>query len=215
MVRPQARSSAIQLPRLYAIVDAGRMPSGMTTAAFAEELMAGGATLLQYRNKTQFGKDLLAEALAIKSASAAFQNIQLIMNDRADFAIAANFDGVHLGQDDFSPRGARMLCKPPRIVGISTHNDAQVIAAEVQPVDYVAIGPVFPTGSKANPDPVVGLEGVRRARELTTKPLVAIGGITLANCREVIAAGADAVAVIGELLHAPRKTAAEFIRLLG
>lgn len=215
MVRLQARSSAIQLPRLYAIVDAGRMLSGVTTVAFAAELMAGGVTLLQYRNKTQLGKDLLAEAQAIKRASAAYPDIQLIMNDRADFAVAANFNGVHLGQDDFSPRGARMLCKPPRIVGISTHNDAQVIAAEAQPVDYIAIGPVFPTGSKANPDPVVGLGGVRRARALTAKPLVAIGGITRANCREVIAAGADAVAVIGELLHTPRKTSEEFIRLLG
>ncbi|MEO5937336.1 MAG: thiamine phosphate synthase [Terriglobales bacterium] len=215
MVRPQARSSAIQLPRFYAIVDAGRMPQGMTAVAFAEELMTGGATLLQYRNKTQLGKDLLAQAQAIKRVSAGFKNIQLIMNDRADFAVAANFNGVHLGQDDFSPRGARMLCRPPRIVGLSTHNDAQVIAAETQPVDYIAIGPVFSTESKANPDPVVGLDGVRRARALTTKPLVAIGGITLANCREVIAAGADTVAVISELLKSPRKTAEEFIRLLG
>ncbi len=113
------------------------------------------------------------------------------------------------------PRGARVLCKPPRIVGISTHNDEQVTAADAQPVDYIAIGPVYATNSKANPDPVVGLEGVRRARGLTSKPLVAIGGITLANCQEVIAAGADAVAVISELLAAPRKTTEEFIRILG
>ncbi len=191
------------------------MPTGVTAAAFAEELFQGGATLLQYRNKTQLGKIILAEAQALKRAAASYQTIRLIMNDRPDFAVAAGFDGVHLGQDDLSPRGARVLCKPPRIIGVSTHTSAQVSAADAQPVDYIAIGPVFATASKTTPEPVVGLEGVRQARALTTKPLVAIGGITLANCTDVIAAGADAVAVIAELLPTPRKTAAEFIRILG
>lgn len=193
-------------------MDAGRLSAGVTPAAFAEQLFEGGVTLLQYRDKTQFGKSLLAEAQAIKRVAAAFPGVQLILNDRPDFAVAAGFNGAHLGQGDLSPRGARVLCKPPRIIGISTHNDAQLIAAEAQPVDYIAIGPVYSTSSKENPDPVVGLEGVRRARALTAKPLVAIGGITLANCREVIAAGADAVAVISELLATPQETAQEFIR---
>jgi thiamine-phosphate pyrophosphorylase len=196
-------------------VDAGRLSPGVTAATFAEELFRGGARWVQYRNKTQHGNILLAEAVAIKRAAASYRDVRLIMNDRPDFAVAAGFDGVHLGQEDFSPRGARVVCKPPRIVGISTHNEAQVRAADVQPVDYIAIGPVYATKSKADPDPVVGLEGVKRARALTSKPLVAIGGVTLANCRDVIAAGADAVAVIAELLATPRMTTEEFLRILG
>ena len=186
----------------------------MSAAAFSEELIRGGATLLQYRNKTQQGRELLADAQAMKRVAGEHPTVQLIMNDRADLCLAAGFDGVHLGQDDISPKGARMLCKPPMIVGVSTHNPEQIEAANGQPVDYIAIGPVFATASKANPDPVVGLEGVRRARTLTAKPLVAIGGITRANCREVIEAGADSIAVISDLLNEPRRATEEFLELL-
>ena len=101
------------------------------------------------------------------------------------------------------------------LIGFSTHNLAQVTAADSLPVDYIAIGPVFATGSKANPDPVVGLEGVRQARQVTRKPLVAIGGITRQNCSQVKAAGADAVAVISDLLESPAKAVADFLRVLG
>jgi thiamine-phosphate pyrophosphorylase len=134
----------------------------------------------------------------------------LIMNDRADLCLAAGFDGVHVGQDDLSPAGVRAVIGPDRWLGVSTHNVEQVRAADQTDATYIAIGPVFATASKANPDPVIGLEGVRAARVLTRKPLVAIGGITRANFREVLAAGADSVAVIGDLLKEPRRAAQEF-----
>ncbi len=133
------------------------------------------------------------------------------MNDRADLCLAAGCDGVHVGQDDLSPEAARVIVGNRRWVGVSTHNPEQVKVAAAAPVDYVAIGPVFVTGSKQNPDPVVGLEGVRLARSLTSKQLVAIGGITRATARSLIESGADCVAVIGDLLEEPRKAAKEFL----
>ena len=142
-------------------------------------------------------------------------SVKLIMNDRADLCLAAEFDGVHVGQDDLSPEGARKVIGRSLWLGVSTHNPEQLAEADKTTANYLAIGPVFATGSKANPDPVIGLEGVRQARALTRKPLVAIGGITRANCREVIEAGADAVAVISDLLREPRKSAEEFFRILG
>jgi thiamine-phosphate pyrophosphorylase len=140
--------------------------------------------------------------------------VQLIMNDRADLCVAAEFDGVHLGQDDLSPDGARRVIGPSLVLGVSTHNPEQLADADRTSSDYLAIGPVFATLSKRNPDPVIGLDGVRRARELTRKPLVAIGGITRDNAASVIAAGADAVAVISDLVREPRKSAEEFFRIL-
>ena len=196
-------------------MDAERLPAGVSAESFAQAIIRGGATLLQYRNKTQPGRAVLAEAEAIKRGAALHSNITLIMNDRADLCVAVGFGGVHLGQDDLSPRGARRLCPAPLLVGISTHHPAQVAAADREPVDYIAIGPVFATASKAKADPVVGLDGVREARKLTSKSLVAIGGITRANCRAVMDAGADSVAVIAELLHDPHKTTEEFMRILG
>lgn len=139
----------------------------------------------------------------------------LMMNDRADLCLAAEFDGVHVGQDDLSPESAREIIGPDRWLGVSTHNPEQVEVADQTSADYVAVGPVFATSSKANPDPVIGSAGVRRARELTRKPLVAIGGITRANCRSLIEAGADSVAVISDLVRDPRKSAEEFLRILG
>lgn len=138
--------------------------------------------------------------------------VRLIINDRADLAVASGADGVHLGQDDLPIEDARRVVGDERWIGVSTHNPEQLGAALESSADYIAIGPVFATVSKDNPDPVIGLEGVRLARSMTKKPLIAIGGITLDNCRSVIEAGADSVAVISVILDDPRKTTALFLR---
>ncbi len=203
----------LQLPRLYPILDAACFADVAGMSATAEELVAAGVTLLQYRNKSGNARRVLDEARELRSRLGA--GVKLIMNDRADLCLAADFDGLHLGQDDLSPESARLIIGPARWLGVSTHNPEQLAEADQTSADYLAIGPVFATASKANPDPVVGLEGVRRARELTRKPLVAIGGITRSNARSVIDAGADAVAVISDLLLDPRKSAEEFLRVLG
>jgi thiamine-phosphate pyrophosphorylase len=200
------------LPRLYAIVDAGFFPDSAALLGFAGELRAAGVTLFQYRNKTGSARQMLSHARELRRG---LEGARLIMNDRADLCLAAGFDGVHLGQDDLSVEGARRVLGDKLWVGVSTHVAEQVRAAAAAPVDYVAVGPVFATRSKRNPDPVIGLEGVGVARQLTSKPLVAIGGITRDNCRSVLAAGADAVAVISDLLDNPRKSAEEFLRQLG
>jgi thiamine-phosphate pyrophosphorylase len=140
--------------------------------------------------------------------------VKLIMNDRADLCLAAEFDGVHVGQDDLSPESVRRIIGPDRWLGVSTHKPGQLEEADQTSADYLAIGPVFSTSSKNQPDPVVGLDGVRRARPLTRKRLVAIGGITRGNAASVIEAGADSVAVISDLLREPRKSAEEFFRVL-
>jgi len=205
--------SLFLLPRLYAIVDASSFRDTEDLVSSARELVAGGVTLLQYRNKSENARQILEQARVLKQCLG--DSVKLMMNDRADICLAAEFDGVHVGQDDLSPEGVRNVIGNVLWLGASTHNPVQLVKADATTADYLAIGPVFATGSKANPDPVVGLEGVRRARGLTRKPLVAIGGITRANCREVMAAGADAVAVISDLLRDPRKSAEEFFRILG
>jgi thiamine-phosphate pyrophosphorylase len=156
---------------------------------------------------------MLDQARELKARLA--PSVKLIMNDRADLCLATGFDGLHVGQDDLSPDSARSIIGPARWLGVSTHTPEQLAEADQTSADYLAIGPIFATTSKVNPDPVVGLEGVRRARELTRKPLVAIGGITRSNCRSVIDAGADSVAVISDLIRDPRKSAEEFLRILG
>ena len=181
--------------------------------AAAEDLAAAGCTLLQYRNKQGTARQMLDQARELRSRLA--PSVKLIMNDRADLCLAAAFDGLHVGQDDLSPDAARRIIGPTRWLGVSTHNPEQLAEADQTSADYLAIGPVFATTSKANPDPVVGLEGVRRARQLTRKPLVAIGGITRANARSVLDAGADSIAVISGLFPNPRKSAEEFLRALG
>lgn len=205
--------SMLQVPRLYAILDAGCLRDAEAMFAAAEELATAGCTLIQYRNKQGSGRRILEDACELKSRLDG--RAQLIMNDRADLCLAAGFEGLHIGQDDLSPESARRIVGPDLWLGISTHNPEQLAEADETSADYLAIGPVFATSSKADPDPVVGLDGVRRARELTLKPLVAIGGITRANARSVIEAGADAVAVISDLLPDPRKSAEEFLRILG
>ena len=181
--------------------------------ATAEELAAAGCTLLQYRNKSGTARQMLDEARELRARLGT--SVKLIMNDRADLCLAAQYDGLHVGQDDLSAESARRIIGGECWLGVSTHNPEQLAEADQTSADYLAIGPVFATSSKANPDPIVGLEGVRRARELTHKPLVAIGGITRANARSVIDAGADAVAVISDLLRDPRKSAEEFLKVLG
>jgi thiamine-phosphate pyrophosphorylase len=202
----------IVLPRLYSILDAGRFlnVAGLITAA--EELASAGVTLIQYRNKSGNARVMLEQARELKQRVGG--TAKLIMNDRADLCLIAEFDGVHAGQDDLMPESVRSIIGPERWLGVSTHNPEQLQEADRTSADYLAIGPVFSTSSKDRPDPVVGLEGVRRARQMTRKPLVAIGGITRANAASVIEAGADSVAVISDLLREPRKSAEEFFRIL-
>jgi thiamine-phosphate pyrophosphorylase len=222
------------LPRLYCVLDSAFLHTTAELVAFAEALAAAGCTLLQYRNKSGNARAMLEQARELRrlfpahadveSHSNAAENaalewgtqnsIRLIMNDRADLCLAADFDGVHVGQDDLSPESVRRIIGPERWLGVSTHNPEQLREADLTSADYLAIGPVFATSSKDKPDPVVGLDGVRRARALTRKPLVAIGGITRANAASVIEAGADSVAVISDLLRDPRKSAEEFFRVL-
>jgi len=203
----------MKLPRLYAILDASRFPDPAAMWAAAEQLQAAGVTLLQYRNKSGNARQIVRQARELKRRVG--NSMRLIMNDRADLCLAADFDGVHVGQQDLSPEGARRVIGPKLWLGVSTHSPAQLRAAAATSADYLAIGPVFATESKENPDPVVGLDGARRARELTEKPLVAIGGITRENARSVMEAGADAVAVISDLVNEPRKSAEEFLHRLG
>jgi len=200
-------------PRLYAILDTSCFPDNQTLFSTAEELVAGGVTLLQYRNKSGNAGEMLEQARELRHRLGS--SVKLIMDDRADLCVAAGFDGVHVGQEDLSPAGARKIIGETLWLGVSTHNPEQVKEADKTSADYVAIGPVFSTASKANPDPVIGLEGVRKERALTRKPLVAIGGINRANCRSVIEAGADSVAVISDLMRDPRKSAEDFFRILG
>ena len=207
---------SFQLPRLYPILDASffvETPDPLLAMlAFARDLKDAGVTLLQYRNKSGSSWEVLAYARALRAELG--QGDTLFMNDRADLAVAAGCDGVHLGQDDLSPEGARKVIGGRLWMGLSTHNPEQVRIADAAAPAYIAVGPVFATSSKANPDPVIGLDGVRAARAVTTRPLVAIGGITLDNCRSVIDAGADAVAVISSLTREPRKSAVQFLRIL-
>jgi len=200
-------------PRLYAILDTSCFPDSQALFSTAEELSAGGVTLLQYRNKSGNAREMLGQARELKRRLGGA--VRLIMDDRADLCVAAGFDGVHVGQEDLSPEGARKVIGAGLWLGVSTHNPEQVKEADRTSADYIAIGPVFSTRSKTNPDPVVGLEGGRQARTLTRKPLVAIGGINRANCRSVIEAGADSVAVISDLMREPRKSAEDFFRILG
>ncbi len=213
----------VNIPLLYPILDADSLLANaggtspmQVVCSHALALADAGCTVLQYRAKQLNVREALAQARELRRL---LPGITLIMNDRADLCVAAAFDGVHVGQDDLSPVGARSVVGMEKIVGLSTHNPAQMSEALLQPVNYLAIGPVFDTGSKVNPDPVVGLAGVSEARRLRDAsgrplPLVAIGGITLDNAAEVLRAGAESVAVIGALSRSPRESAKEFFRLM-
>lgn len=228
---------------LYAIVDAGVVAArGVSVAEFARELRAAGVMMVQYRNKIGSPQEVLRKAALIREAFGGTE-CHLIMNDRADLAVLAGFGGVHVGQGDLSPEDAkavvlRTITHPSQEregwatqsgwapqtlrgsslwVGVSTHTEEQARVADLSCADYVAVGPVFATGTKLDAEPVIGLEGVRRARALTTKPIVAIGGITRENARSVIDAGADSVAVISALFvegETVEKVARDFLEIL-
>ena len=207
----------MKLPRLYAIVDKTPNLSNVELATFLRELLAAGLTLIQYRNKQGRAAEMLQDVRELKRivmSAVKHKEIRLIVNDRADICVGADADGIHLGQDDMTVEAGRLLCASPTVVGVSTHNLAQLEAANATSADYIAFGPIFATMSKMNPDPVVGLNGLSEARKRTKKPLVAIGGITLENCRQAIDAGADAVAVISALVKEPKRAAEEFLRKL-
>jgi thiamine-phosphate pyrophosphorylase len=205
----------LALPRFYPILDAGLLSkAGLSIESFARELRAAGIRFLQYRDKDAMDELLLERAAMLRGIFPASDSC-LILNDRVPLVLSAGYDGVHVGQEDLSPARARGMLGSEIIVGVSTHGEAQLREAAVSPVDYVAIGPVFATSSKQVPDPVVGLEGVRAARAMTDKPLVAIGGITRANCAAVVEAGADSVAVISDLVQNPGKSVEEFFARLG
>jgi len=186
------------LPRFYPILDpeiAAR--HGVDPVAAAEQILAGGATILQFRHKGFFSRQVFAQlervAELCRDAHALF-----VVNDRADLA-AISGAALHLGQDDLTPSAARKVVGGKTLIGFSTHNEAQLRAAAEEPANYLALGPIFGTASKQNPDPIVGTGELRRLRPLTDRPLVAIGGITRANAQSVLAAGADSVAIIGDL----------------
>jgi len=189
------------LPRLYPILDTeslARHDCSVETAARA--MLEGGARILQLRHKGHWPRELYAEAARIRLMAGEI-GATFVVNDRADFAALLDA-GLHLGQDDLAPADARRVIGT-RPLGFSTHNEAQLRAAASMPCDYLALGPIFSTGSKRNPDPVVGVERFHEWRRLTTRPLVAIGGITREHARAVWDAGADSVAVIGDLLAEP------------
>jgi thiamine-phosphate pyrophosphorylase len=187
--------------KLYPITEV--KVSGLSHAEQVARLIDGGATLIQLREKRLSPHDFFrdaAEALNIARS----HGVQIIINDRVDIALALRADGVHLGQNDLSPAAARNLLGKTAVIGYSVHSAAQARAAVGMPIDYLGIGPVFPTMTKENPDPVIGLAGLHEVREIASQiPLVAIGGITPDNVSKVLEAGVDAVAVISALLGGP------------
>lgn len=205
--------TGFKLPLVYPITDT--QISGLSHADQVSLLADCGATFVQLREKKLTPLDFYREARAAL-AVAAERGVTLIINDRVDLALALEAPGVHLGQDDLPPAAARGLLGDEAIMGYSTHNVSQAIAASALPVDYIAIGPIFQTGTKANPDPVVGLDGLRAVRQALPAelPLVAIGGITEANAAAVLDAGATSVAVIGALLSGGPTAISERYRTL-
>jgi thiamine-phosphate pyrophosphorylase len=205
--------SALAGTRLYPLTD--RRVSGLSHAEQVARLGDAGATLIQLREKVLAPLDFYQEAAAALRV-ARERGIKIIINDRVDIALSLQADGVHLGQDDLPPEAARRLLGPEAIIGFSTHNLDQARLAAKMPLDYVAIGPIFATSTKENPDPEVGVHGLKVVSEAVGAiPLVAIGGVTLANSGEVVTAGADAVAVISDLWVDGAPSAAVFQRRRG
>ena len=189
------------LPPFYPVLDTGLLAArGIGAVAAAQALLEAGASILQFRCKSFFSRVAFEEASRIaelcRDAGALY-----VINDRADVASLLDA-GLHLGQDDLAPCDARRIVPASTMIGLSTHNEDQLRAGNAEPVDYLAIGPIFATGSKQNPDPVVGLNRLRSWRPLPPKPLVAIGGITRELAPQVFQAGADSVAIIGDLFPA-------------
>ncbi|MGC1870600.1 MAG: thiamine phosphate synthase [Acidobacteriaceae bacterium] len=213
------------LAPLYPILDIDLLTArSLDLASIATAWRAAGVTLIQYRNKLGSARDMLRDAARLREIFPANSSARLIFNDRPDLALLAGFDGVHVGQGDVAAEDARKIVGSTRLVGVSTNSTEQVIEADKTSCDYIAYGPIFPTASKINPDPTVGLTGLRAARTLTAKPLIAIGGITRKNCRSVLDAGANSLAVISDLLPgddskndpygAARRIAEEFLLLV-
>jgi thiamine-phosphate pyrophosphorylase len=200
------------LPRIYPLTDV--QMSGLSHAEQVIRLSEGGASLIQLREKNSPASDFFVEAH--KAVAAARQRgVRVVINDRVDIALALRADGVHLGQDDFPPDAARDLLGPEAVIGFSTHSVEQASHASGFRIDYLAIGPIFATTSKANSEPVVGLEKLREVRRVVGNlPIVGIGGITHENARSVIEAGADSVAVISALLAKPKLISAQTQRLI-
>jgi thiamine-phosphate pyrophosphorylase len=202
----------ISLPRIYPITDT--VISGLSHTEQVKRLIEGGATFIQLRDKHGAPKDFLHDAEAA-IAVARQNNVRIIINDRVDIAMALGADGVHLGQSDMPVDAARRLLGPEAIVGFSTHNLLQVEKAARLPVDYVAFGPLFGTRTKRDHEPVVGLDHLREVKTLLSSTwLVTIGGITAANFASALAAGADSVAVISDLLEEPDKITEKLKRML-
>jgi len=189
-------ANRLALPPLYVILDAALLPND--PVEYLKKLMDAGARLFQYRNKTASARELLQASQAL-NVTARQENASFVVNDRPDIARLAWANGVHVGQEDVEVSAARAIVGPEAIVGVSTHNLQQLAAAAESDADYIAIGPVFHTRSKAKADPVVGLDLIRAARKLTAKPIVAIGGITLERATDVLQAGADSLAVISDI----------------
>ncbi len=188
------------LPRLYVILDASL--SSLEETACAELLAGCGVHLVQYRNKRAPARELVTGARRLAEFFRP-RGITFLVNDRPDVALLAGATGVHVGQEDLEVEEARKILGLEKWVGVSTHNREQIIRAGQSSADYIAVGPVFPTTTKENPDPVVGMELIREARSLTSKPIVAIGGITLERAAEVVAADADSVVVVSDIWGAP------------
>ena len=202
------------LPRLYVILDAALLTAPETECA--QKLAAAGVRLLQYRDKRASARKLFESSKRLSSLLIP-QGVTFVVNDRADVASAAEASGVHVGQEDLGVEEARLVVGAARFVGVSTHNLEQFQRAAASSADYIAVGPIFATGTKSNPDPVLGTQFIRKIRPITDKPIVAIGGITLERAPEIIESGADSVAVISDILGArePAMRARQYINLLG
>jgi len=201
-----------RLPTIYPITDQQR--SGLSHSDQVRLLAKGGARLIQLRDKHSSPREFQREAARAMTVARQFQ-VRIIINDRVDIALALHADGVHLGQEDMPPRAARRILGERALVGFSTHNLQQAADSAQQPVDYIALGPIFATSSKTDTQPVVGLEGLSQVRKMVGKKrLVAIGGITLSNAGEVFRAGADSIALIGALLEKPEEISSRLQNLL-
>ena len=191
------------LPKIYPITDT-RL-TGLSHTAQVEKLIAGGAKFIQLREKYASPRDFY-EAAEAAIAIARRYAVKIIINDRVDLALALKADGLHLGQDDLPPEKARAILGENAIIGFSTHSVAQAVEATKLPIDYLAVGPVFTTQTKENPDETVGLDGLEKVRAaIGDFPLVAIGGLTTENFRAAFDAGADSLAIIKSILFPPEK----------
>jgi thiamine-phosphate pyrophosphorylase len=201
------------LPRLYVILDAALITSPERDCALS--LAEAGVRLLQYRNKSASARRYLESSRELAEALRP-HGMSFLVNDRPDVALLAGASGVHVGQDDLDVEQARRVLGRDKLVGVSTHNLEQFERAAASSADYIAVGPVFGTSSKANPDPVVGVEFIRKTRALSDKPIVAIGGISVERAASVIEAGADSVAVISGILTAqdPAQRARQYMDTL-